>query len=371
MKKKIVLICIAAVIVLIVLIGLFNRQSNNKVRIAINLPLTGPVAAITGNYPKGLKMGIDEACKEYSLDSSSIEVIIDDNKASPAESASVYRRQTMKRINAFISGTTEAATVILPQTDGQDGASNFLIAFDAFLTKGGKQRFRLFPSFKTESEMWVSYITKIKPKRVATLTLNIPATEEQFSTIICPFIAKTGAEIFRERFDFSTTDFRTIALRIKENKPDVVLVSGYSFHLNVAIKALQELTVVPNEKIMCSMDFCDFLAEKRSKKALAGIAFAAPNFIVNSGNPQVREWIQRFEKRYGIAPTYTEAYAYDLGYLFVRSLHSSGDIRPSSLLKATPFDGVTGTVKFDADRDSACSLSLVKINSSEMIEAVK
>lgn len=370
MKSKVALmfsLCIAILAIVVV----FINERRDVVRLAINLPLTGPVAAITGNYHKGLRMGVDDACKEYDIDPSTIEIVVDDNKASPSESASVYSRQTMKKVDAFITGTTESATVILPQIDNLHDVPNFLIAFDSFLTKDGNQRFRLFPSFKTESEMWISYVAMMKPRKVVTLTLNIPATEEQFSKIICPYIEKTGASVFRERFDFSTTDFRTIGLRIKEKNPDFVLISGYSFQLNVAIKALQELSVVPNEHIMCSMDFCDFLKEKDTMKAFSGIAFAAPNFIVNSTEGKTCEWINRFKARFNVNPTYTEAYAYDLGCLFVRSLHIANDVKPSSLLKAVPFDGITGKVQFDKDRDSACTLSLVTIGSDGIISVMK
>lgn len=370
MKRRIVLFSLFLIAALVI-IALALKDKHGKTRIAINIPLTGPVASITGNYPKGFKMGIEDACAKYGIDPSSIEILVDDNKATSVESASVYRRQTINRIDAFISGTTEAATVTLPQIDALPNVANFLIAFDSFLTRDGKQRFRLFPSFKTESEIWISYITLKKPTRVVALTLNIPATEEQFSKTVCPFILATGASVHRERFDFATTDFRTIALRIKDKNPDCILISGYSFQLRLAIKAIQELSIVPNINMMCSMDFCDFLAEDGSRNALSGISFAAPNFIVNQGDVKTQNWKDRFKEKFATNPAYPEAYAYDLGFLFVKSLHSYHDVKPSSLLSVEPFDGISGRVKFDEDRDSICSLSLVRIDHTGVVAPVK
>lgn len=345
-----------------------DKPKDNEIKIAINLPLSGPVASFSGGFPNGLKMGVSAGCSKYNVSEKSFVFMVDDNKASPSDSSTIFRRHGVNGYDAYVVGTTESAEAVLPNLGINNDIPVFLVAFDAFMAKKGENRFRLLPNFKTEVNTWLEFLDKTKPDRVATLTLNIPATQEQFNTFIFPYLSKHKVETMRETFDFSTTTFREIAMRIKKFHPDVVLISGYAFQLQMAVTALRELDCLRENRVMTSIDLADFVDAGESLERFEGVVFSCPNVSFPIVEPEVEKWRGRFEKLYGKKPGYMEAFAYDTGLLLVKTYSNKGRVTPKDIIATTPMKGITGNVLFDVGRDSISALSLARIKNGTVIK---
>ena len=93
--------------------GLWYSQQGagpaNQISIALNLPLTGPVAAYSGQYPNGFRMGIEEASKKFDIDAGRFKMDFQDNAGQASNSVSVFQKQRAAHADAYISGTSEAA----------------------------------------------------------------------------------------------------------------------------------------------------------------------------------------------------------------------------------------------------------------------
>ena len=172
----------------------------------------------------------------------------------------------------------------------------------------------------------------------------------------------------RETFDFSTTTFREIAMRIKKFHPDVVLISGYAFQLQMAVTALRELDCLRENRVMTSIDLADFVDAGESLERFEGVVFSCPNVSFPIVEPEVEKWRGRFEKLYGKKPGYMEAFAYDTGLLLVKTYSNKGRVTPKDIIATTPMKGITGNVLFDVGRDSISALSLARIKNGTVIK---
>src|SRR4051794_29416944 len=113
MKRNHVIVLVVALVLVAVGVWNCNRTTTippgPAIRIAGNLPLTGPVAAWSGEYPNGFQMGIEDASKEFGVDPTIFKSDFQDNAGKPAQSASVIQKQLSAGFDVYITGSSEAA----------------------------------------------------------------------------------------------------------------------------------------------------------------------------------------------------------------------------------------------------------------------
>lgn len=361
-KIRIAAITLAAVAVIAsVAVVLNNKPSqSDSVRIAGNLPLTGPIAAYSGNFPKGFLMGLEDFAKKANIPMERFKTDLQDNAGKPAQAATVVQKQSLEGFDVYLSGTSDPSGAVLPTVDPTN-VPHFLVAFDAYMARGGENRLRLLPNYKAEAEMWLKYAELRRAKRIYMITLNNSATEEEFSKIVEPKLKSLGIEYSREKIDFGTNDFRTIAEKAKQFNADLVFVSSYSFQVKPTLDALRSLELINNGSVMATADFVDLIYNNTSRKELDGVAFSCPIFEVSGAVDGADEWRKAYEKRYGAKPTYVEAYAYDTAALIVTAFQKFGKVTTESIRKSLPLRGITGTIDLDKDGDVVSTLTIARL----------
>src|SRR5690242_2225555 len=119
----------------------------SAVRIAGNIPLSGPTASFSGEYGNGLIMGIDDASKEMGIPRQTFSVDMQDNQGRPADAATIVQKQAITGFDVYVSGTTQMSLAVAPVVD-HTPALHFLVSYDAHLTEGAPNRMRILTHFK-------------------------------------------------------------------------------------------------------------------------------------------------------------------------------------------------------------------------------
>jgi ABC-type branched-subunit amino acid transport system substrate-binding protein len=346
-------------------------QATGKVRIDVNLPLTGPQAVTASPYINGLLMGFDDGSKEQGVGRDAFELDIQSNDGAPKQAVSVLQKQLTGKFDVYISGFSSPARAVAPEIDKLDVA-HVILAFDAFITAGSKNRLRLSPHYKLEGPLLVEYAKQQGAKRVAILSLNLASMFEEYTKLVEPELAKAGIVSMREVYDFGTTEYGPIALKAAEFKPDLVMVSGFSTSIYPMVKALRALDLIKDGNVICAMDFIDLLHNNTPREELAGIAYVAPYFDLPGVVAGAADWIARYKQRFdGKEPSYIGAYGYDTARIIVTAYKKAGVVTTDSIRGVLPYNGVTGTVTIDDDGDLASTLGIAKIGKSGDIEIVR
>lgn len=369
-KKNIfyTLIVIAVVVgALILVANQDQRSSADKVVIAVNLPLTGPIAAATGAYPKGLKLGIEDECRRHSISPQIFAFDILDNQGKTQEGVAVFNKQKMSGFDVYVSGVSDVTMGIVKLVDETE-KPHFLVAFDKHMPQYNKNRIRLMPNFNLEIPLYIDFIKKHSPKRVYSICHASSVNQELFTAGIEPFLEDNHIENYRENIDWSTSDYRTIAQKIKVFAPDIILINAFSGQMLKLIPALKELGLIKNNNTYCGLDFIDFLSIPTDHSFTQDIIFTASEYNV-SKDPKIQEWNDHYHRTYGENPTYISAYAYDTGCLIVRAYLASKEITTDTLIKETPTQGITGNIVIDyADRDLKSTLVSAYIDADGVIK---
>src|SRR6056297_3032374 len=167
-----------------------------------------------------------------------------------------------------------------------------------------------------------------------------------FEDVVGQKIVDAGIDYNFTSFDFSTSDYSNLALRAKEADPDLYMLSGYSFQIYGLMKALKAYGVPPS-KVVVTMDFVDLIYNDTPKEDLEGYYFTTPKFEIPGKIDRAADFREKYEAAYGSSPSYVDAYAYDTAALIVTAYKQAGEVNPDTLVAATPFEGVTGTIRFD------------------------
>jgi branched-chain amino acid transport system substrate-binding protein len=350
--------------------GCNQDKLKQKVKIAVNIPLSGPIANWSGQFPNGFKMGIEDACKQYNVDPSIFDVSFQDNAGEATQAISAYQKQKLNDFDVFISVSTIPVNAFANQVD-QTGKPHFIAAFDPLITKDGDNRFRVMANGKIEAPLLIDYAISQQAKKVYVVQLNFPYAEEEFGKIVQPQLEAKDIKVIRERYEVDQRDFKTIVAKIKAENPDIIYICGYSFHVQPFIRDLRSADMVKKGKVVSVMDFVDLLYGGTSVEELKDVVFVCPLFDIPGKVEGGPDWRARYEHLYKVKPTYVPAYAYDNATLIVKAYSEySGVVSTETLKKAVPFSGVNGTINFDSDRDIISTITLATLNDLGNIEEI-
>lgn len=349
--------------------AMVTHSSADDVVIAGSLPLTGPVAAYSGNYFKGFQLGLDETCAKLNVDCAQFKLDAQDNASQPQQAVTIAQSQLLSNPVAIVSGTSDVSSAIAPFFDDLDVA-HFMIAFDARIVEKGASRMRMFPNFKDESLAYLRLIDKLQPKKIVALVLNSSSNTEMFETVVGQGIRDRNIDYTILTYDFDTTDYSNIALKAKEANPDLFMITGYSFQIYPVMKALRSYGVDPS-KIVVTMDFIDLIYNGTPVDELKGYYFTSPIYEVPGALPGTEAFRASYKAKYGANPSYVEAYAYDTAALIVAAQAKRGKVDKASIIAVTPFDGVTGKITFDEFGDIKGTTTVSKYGEDGNITEVK
>jgi ABC-type branched-subunit amino acid transport system substrate-binding protein len=158
-NRKVVVVVALSVIAAALALYFYRRESApsaSVVRIAGNIPLSGPTASFSGEYGNGLIMGIDDASKEMGIPRQTFLVDMQDNQGRPADAATIAQKQAITGFDVYVSGTTQMSLAVAPMID-RTPALHLLVSYDAHLAEGAPNRMRILTHFKAEGPVYVEY----------------------------------------------------------------------------------------------------------------------------------------------------------------------------------------------------------------------
>lgn len=354
---------IAAIVVVVIAIGAaiyFQKpgESSDSVRIAANLPLSGPLATYGVAVREGATMALEELSQ--SPGAKTLTVDWQDNASEPKTAVSAFRKQVLSAPAIYVSGV-KPQTMAIRDEISQMGVPHFVWIFDAQINRDSTNNFRTWVSYKIEPPIFKAYAERIGARRIAVTYVQLPHTIEAYEKILIPAFRESGIEVLAEPYDFGRTDFRDIAAKLNAFKPDLIILNGFQSDLVGLIRSLRPLDAINDGNTIATYDLLD-AAKILGPDEIEGIRIVAPLFETRPDEPTIAEWRERFRKRFNKEPLYTHAFAYDMISAIEGAMN--GETTPGSneewisALRAVDQPGVTGPIRFDSDGDMLTPLEV-------------
>jgi ABC-type branched-subunit amino acid transport system substrate-binding protein len=275
-----------------------------------------------------------------------------DNAGAPQATVSIMQRQYLDPPDIYMSGVYPQTAAIWDQISAKH-TPHFCWIYEVALNPKSNNNFRTWVNFKIEPELYLAYVDKHKPKRIAIVYPNVPVYVNEVQKLILPGLAKRGIKNpLVEVYDFDTSDFKPIAEKISAFKPDLIVLQGYQIHEVRLVKALRPYSVIKDGNTIANYDMMD-AADILAPEEVEGIRISAPYFVTRPAQPEIRQWRLRFVAKYKRTLLYTDAFSYDM-MLIINDASKRLHLPATSdqwidALKKTNLRGITGLLKFDSD----------------------
>ena len=359
-----------------ILLGAFTllwivvQSSVGEIKIGAMTCLTGALSSFGVSSIQGTKLAIEELNAAGGTLGQSIQLIVEDNGSKAGETATITRKFiSQDKVTAILGDLTSSATM-----EGAPLAQAAKIplltpsATNIAITKIGNYIFRsCFIDDFTGKMMARFALGSLHAKKVMLMTdvkqdysIGLADAIGQYFRLKGSLIAKT--------FSYSSgdTDFRTQLTGVRMEHPDVVFLPGYYTEAALILRQARQLGIT-----------CPFVGgegwDSPTLVQVAGKAadgnYYTDHFSAADPDPRIQKFVQTYRAKYGALPDALAALWYDGAKLLSRAIQQAGSVDAAKIrdaLAATrDFEGVTGRISIDQDRNASKSGVILKIDNGE------
>lgn len=351
------LLCLAVVVLMT---GCWSSDKpSNEIVIGHFASMTGAEATFGQSTDNGIQLAVEEINEAGGIHGKKIHLITYDDKGDAREAGSaVTRLVTRDEVTAVLgevaSGLSLAGAPIC-QEYGVPMVSPS--STNPKVTEVGDMIFRV--CFIDPFQGWVcaKFAREhegLEAERAAILTDQVSpysvGLQEEFERA---FVAAGGAVVSKQSYQAGDQDFSAQLTAIRGSRPDVIFVPGY--YTDVGNIALQARKLGITAPLLGGDGWDSSKLGEIAGDALDG-SFYSNHYTHQDPSPRVQDFIRKYSARHGQTPDGLAALGYDAAHILFEAVQRapslSGEDIAAELAKTSDFEGVTGRISIDADRNA-------------------
>ena len=356
----------------------FTIQSSlAEIKIGAMTCLTGALSTFGVSSVQGAKLAVEEMNAAGGTLGQSIQLIVEDNGSKAGETATITRKLiSQDKVVAILGDLTSSATMEgAPLAQAAKVPLLTPSATNVAITKIGNYIFRsCFIDPFTGRIMAKFALDRLKAKQAIVMTDVKQDYSVGLTDAIRQYFSENGAGILQS-FSYSSgdTNFRTQLTGVRIANPDVVFLPGYYTEAALILRQARQLGIT-----------CPFVGgEGWDSPALIEVAgkaaegnYYTDHFSAADPDPRVQKFVQIYRAKYGALPDALAALWYDGARLLAQAVERAGSTDTAKIrdtLAATrDFEGVTGRISIDQDRNASKPGVILKIDNgqSEMVQQI-
>lgn len=358
-----------------------GAASGGTIKIFSSFPMTGSALGQTQTMVNAIRMAIDERggrvgnftiVYEALDDATPAKGSWDEGKEAENANRAVNDPDVMVYIGTFNSG---AAKISIPITNR---AYLFQISpanTSPGLTKPGKGEpgepeiyyptgvrnyARVVPADDIQGAVAARFAKEQLNVQRAYVLDDAEAYGRPLATVFHSEARRRGIQVFPangpESIDRQATDYRSLALRIRQANPDLVFFGGIT--QNNAGKLWQDLraTLGPNVKLMGPDGIFEQAFLDAAGEAAVGTYVTFGGVPVSRYTGKAAEWLQRYRQRFNSEPEAYAIYAYEAANVALDAIQRAGRKDRNAIREAgmntKDYDGLLGRWSFDQNGDT-------------------
>ena len=321
-------------------------------------PLTGPIAHIGKDGENGVRLALEDAnAAGYTLGGQKVrfELISEDDQADPRTATTVAQRLTDAGVKGVVGHATSGATIPASRIYEQAGVPMITpSATSPKLTQQGYHVvFRVIANDLQQGAAMAKYAGgTLKVKKVAVVD-DRSAYGQGLADAFAASAQGQGVEVVgREFTSDKATDFMAILTRLKGRGPDAVFYGGMDPQAAPLLRQMRQLGMTA--RFLGGDGACTAEMIKLAGTALTDTAYCTQAGLPMARMPGGAAFNARFRQRFDTEVQLYAPYAYDAATALVKAMVAAGSAEPEKYLPAlrnTHFQGITGTIAFDAKGD--------------------
>jgi branched-chain amino acid transport system substrate-binding protein len=335
------------------------NDKSNTILLGHYASMTGSEATFGRSTDNGIQLAIDEINKAGGINGKKIRVITYDDKGEQREAGNAVTRLVNKDGVVAVLGEVASSLSLVGapvcQENGVPMVSPSSTKPD--VTQVGDMIFRVCFIDPFQGYACAKFAREhdgLKAKKAALLFDQTQAyavgLQDNFAK---SFVEQGGTIVATQTYQGGDQDFSAQLTAIRAGEPDVIFIPGYYTDVgNIAIQARKLGIKVP----LLGGDGWDSakLAEIGGE-AING-CFYSNHYSHQDPSPRVQEFLKKYEERYKGIPDGLAALGYDAARIVVQAITRANSVKgadiAAELAKTKDFDGVTGKITIDKDRNA-------------------
>ncbi len=353
MKKILALIvAIGAFAVMLSSTGCSKRDKT--VRVGAIIPLSGVLAPVGKDIKCAIEIAKIHLNAEGGVKGKKVEVFYEDSMGMPDKGKEAYVKLVKEKKVSVIVGpcASEVALAVAPLAEKYKVPFVSPTASTPKLTqKGNDYTFRVYPSDTIEAKKLADVMfNKMLIRSIAVVAIKNEYGYGVSNEILR--IARNTADmdvktVIRYSPDAISDDFVEIAKKLKEAKPEAIVLCSYPDDAKMLLQALKEQKVNSFLFATSSIGRPDFI--KSLGEDAVGLVYAKAQFDPKNTREDIKRFVKDFIDRCGKEPDVYAAHGYDA--LMVAALANEKSPRSDDVLRRLQqtkgYKGVAGDITFD------------------------
>jgi branched-chain amino acid transport system substrate-binding protein len=344
----------------------------NEIVLGHYASMTGSEATFGQSTDHGIQLAVDEINAASGIKGKKLRVITYDDKGDAKEAGTAVTRLISKDGVVAVLGEVASGLSLAGAPVCQDNSVPMVTpsSTNPKVTKVGDMIFRV--CFIDPFQGWVCAKfarenDKVKAAKAAILYDQAApyavGLQEEFDKA---FTKLGGTITTKQTYTAGDQDFSAQLTAIRSSQPDVVFVPGYYTDVgNIAIQARKLGITAP---LLGGDGWDSSKLGQIGGKAIDG-SFYSNHYSHQDPSPRVQDFIQKYKSKFGETPDGLAALGYDAARILAdaigRAKSTAGADIAAELAQTKDFDGVTGRISIDKDRNAVKPAEMLEMQNGE------
>lgn len=341
-------------------------EDANVIRVGQFGSMTGPEATFGLSTDKGIRLAIDLKNAAGGIKGKQIKLLTEDNQGKADEAAAVVKKLiTQDKVVAIlgeVASTRSKAAAPIAQANKIPMITPSSTNPD--VTKVGDYIFRACFTDKFQGVVMARFAAEhLKLKKVAILMDMKSDYSIGFTQTFKEKFKELGGEIvIEQQFQSNDPDFKAQLTRIRAANPEAIFMPDY--YTDVGVIAGQARGLGIKVPLLGGDGWDSPKLFEIGRTAVEGSYFSN-HYSTDSTNKATQDFIAAYKKKFGDTPDGMAATGYDAAMMLIAAMERTVDLKPEQIrdeiAKTKDFDGATGKITINADRDPDKPASIVQV----------
>jgi branched-chain amino acid transport system substrate-binding protein len=335
--------------------------------------LSGPTFNFGKSAINGVLMAVDEINRSGGINGRKLDVVIEDDQGSPERAATLVSKLINEdKVVAVIGGGASGSSLAAaPRAQAAKVPLISPSSTDPAVTRTGDYIFRVCFIDAFQGDVMARFATRNLNARKAAIMVdfNNPYSRGLSEFFETSFKKLGGQIVSKQSYAQGDPDFRGQLSTIRSLEPDVVYVPGYYGDAGLIAKQARQLGITQPLLGGDGWDAPELWG--LGGDALNG-CYISSHYSVENPAPQIQAFVNNYKSIYGhLSPDAHAALGYDAMRFLAEAIQKvgTGDNQKlrDALAATKDFQGVTGTISMDAERNAVKPAVVLKLQDTNYI----
>lgn len=334
---------------------LLGTATAADLKIGVVSPMTGATATFGQENTNGIKLAYEKFKKGPGK---KFDLIFEDDKSEAIESTNATRKLlSVDKVSAMIGAPT-SSLALASAPIVQEAKIPFITptATNVKVTQVGDYITRACFTDDFQGVVMAKFaVQNLKKMRGLVLIENTSDYSKGLAKAFSEEFVKLGGKMVSSdelTYAAKDTDFQSLLRKVKRANPDFVFVPGYYVEVGLMLKQARALGI--NIPFLGGDGWDSPKLFEIAGEAVKG-SFISNHFAPDDKSPVVQNFVKEYEKAYGSKPGSFAALGYDSLGILVDAIKRAKSSKPAdiraALVATKGYQGITGTITFDKDRN--------------------